>query len=196
VARRIAASPGVSYYDSLKEVLPRREDRQRYQEIRARRRERTWPGTGYGQRSMLDLRHHPHPDAAHSVATRIIAAASIRAAAPPWKPIPHRYSFPQQFSPFARWSRAPAASSNENLKPPHRLRLGLGQKLSVRHVSNPNRSSISLDNRRSLFGLEGGERRPLSIYRLACLVGWHNCWNASEGDFVCLECRRSGVHQK
>jgi hypothetical protein len=117
-------------------------------------------------------------------------------AAPPRKPIPHRYSFPQQFSPFARWPRAPAASSSENLKQPHRLRLGLGQKLSVRHVSNPNRTSITLDNRRSLLGLEGGERRPLSIYRLACLVGWHNCWNASEGDFVCLECRRSGVHQK
>jgi hypothetical protein len=59
--------------------------------------------------------------------------------------------------------RAPAASSGENLKPPHRLRLGLGQKLSVRHVSNPNRPSIRLDNRRSLLGLEGGERRPLSL---------------------------------
>jgi hypothetical protein len=53
-ARRIAASPGVSYHDSLKDVLPRREDRQRYQEIRARRREQSWPGSGYGQRSMMN----------------------------------------------------------------------------------------------------------------------------------------------
>jgi hypothetical protein len=42
--------------------------------------------------------------------------------------------------------------------------LDLG-KLSVRHVSNPNRSSIRLDNRRSLLGLKGAERRPLSAER-------------------------------
>jgi hypothetical protein len=33
------------------------------------------------------------------------------------------------------------------------------------------------------------------IYRLACLVGWHNWWNAGEGELVCLDCGRSGVHQ-
>jgi hypothetical protein len=28
------------------------------------------------------------------------------------------------------------------------------------------------------------------IYRLACLVSWHNWWDAGEGELVCLDCGR------
>jgi hypothetical protein len=45
VARRIASSPGLSYEDALNDVLPHRADRVRYREIRARRQERSWPGS-------------------------------------------------------------------------------------------------------------------------------------------------------
>jgi hypothetical protein len=45
VARRIAAAPGVGYEDALRDVLPNRSDRQRYREIKARRQERSWPGS-------------------------------------------------------------------------------------------------------------------------------------------------------
>jgi hypothetical protein len=53
------------------------------------------------------------------------------------------------------------ASSRENLEQPYRLRVGLGQKLSVGHVFNSNRSSIRLDNRQSLLGIEGGDEGRL-----------------------------------
>lgn len=29
------------------------------------------------------------------------------------------------------------------------------------------------------------------LYQLACLIGWHNPWDAGEGEWVCLECGRS-----
>jgi hypothetical protein len=45
VARRVAASAG-SHEDALREVLPYRADRMRYREIKARRQERSWPGSG------------------------------------------------------------------------------------------------------------------------------------------------------
>jgi hypothetical protein len=51
VARGIAASPGMSYEEALRDRLPFRADRQRYREIQARLRERSWPGSGYGVRT-------------------------------------------------------------------------------------------------------------------------------------------------
>jgi hypothetical protein len=31
--------------------------------------------------------------------------------------------------------------------------------------------------------------------RLACRVGWHNWWDAGEGELVCLDCGWSTGHQ-
>jgi hypothetical protein len=28
------------------------------------------------------------------------------------------------------------------------------------------------------------------VYRLVCLVGWHNWWDAGAGELVCLDCGR------
>jgi hypothetical protein len=123
------------------------------------------------QEQKRDPRHHPRPDAVHSGATRIIAAASIRAAALPRKPFPAGIAFRNNSALLLDTPRATAASSGENLKPPHRLRLGLGQKLTG-HASNQNRTSIRLDNCRSLLGLEGGERRSLDDQRPPDVHNW------------------------
>jgi hypothetical protein len=29
------------------------------------------------------------------------------------------------------------------------------------------------------------------MWRLFCLFGWHNWWDAGEGEFVCLDCGRT-----
>jgi hypothetical protein len=33
------------------------------------------------------------------------------------------------------------------------------------------------------------------IYRVACLVRWHNWWDAGEGELMYLDCGGAGVHQ-
>jgi hypothetical protein len=57
--------------------------------------------------------------------------------------------------------------------------------ISVEYVSDVCRSlttsTVSANHHEAVMWL---------AYRLACLVGWHNWWDAGEGESVCLECGR------